>query len=424
MFERQLFVLLYAITPEAILEAVLIPLFPFLVKQLLPNEKEEDIGHYVGLLGSAFYLPLFLMNVVWGSLSDHHGRKPILLSGLVVFLATSLVIGIAQEYQTVWLCMLGDMAKTDSQRAWGYAMYGSVYGLAGIVGPLLGGLLSNPAELYPSLFPKTSIFARHPYLLTCSFGIILAIGAIPSTYLLLRELPKHTYKAVNSEETLDNVELDLLDDNPFEIRNSRQERPFSFLSPNVLGPITMYCIIAYTNMAYFTSVPLYFSTSRKNGGLEMNSRDTSFLLLTISLAKLCVQLLFFQRILFHLGGSRQTYRLAMALYVPGHLLISCLYLLPTSVLPFANFFLMCCFGIAESLAYLSVMLRITESVAPRHLGVAHGFASTMAALVRTIAPALTGSIWEWGHRLGWTSLVFFIGALTSLGGVVASFLVS
>jgi MFS family permease len=72
-FQSQLSVLLGAILPEAILEAMLIPLYPFIVRLLLPES--PDVGYYTGLFSSAFYMPLFVMNILWGATSDRIGRK-------------------------------------------------------------------------------------------------------------------------------------------------------------------------------------------------------------------------------------------------------------------------------------------------------------------------------------------------------------
>ena len=70
---KQIFYILASILPEGILEAMLIPLFPFIVSHLLQDQK--DVGYYTGLFSSAFYVPLFIMNIVWGWLSDRTGRK-------------------------------------------------------------------------------------------------------------------------------------------------------------------------------------------------------------------------------------------------------------------------------------------------------------------------------------------------------------
>ncbi|KAH9264388.1 hypothetical protein BASA83_012145 [Batrachochytrium salamandrivorans] len=43
--------------------------------------------------------------------------------------------------------MLGEIDRDDAGRSWAYAIYSSVYGVVGILGPILGGLLADPAKL-------------------------------------------------------------------------------------------------------------------------------------------------------------------------------------------------------------------------------------------------------------------------------------
>ena len=99
MFEIVLIII--AIIPEGILEAMLIPLFPYIASSF-----NSDNGIHTGLLTSAFYMPLFIMNIYWGMTSDTHGRKPILLAGLVIGLISALIISQANSFSTVFVARL------------------------------------------------------------------------------------------------------------------------------------------------------------------------------------------------------------------------------------------------------------------------------------------------------------------------------
>lgn len=70
---RQTIFLLLAILPEGILESMLIPLYPYMARGF--GIGEEDVGYWSGVASSAFYMPLLVMNVVWGAASDRIGRK-------------------------------------------------------------------------------------------------------------------------------------------------------------------------------------------------------------------------------------------------------------------------------------------------------------------------------------------------------------
>ena len=456
--KRQIYMLIFGLFPEALLEAIVIPLFPFMVRYLLPNEPESDIGFYTGILGSAFYLPLFVMNLVWGATSDKYGRKPIILIGMVVCLVTTIILGFSQAFWLTFFCrfaaglfgsnstvakgMIGDISRDQKSRAWGYAMYGSIYGMSAMIGPFLGGLLANPRVLYPDLFEKDGIFDRYPYFLVCMIVATLSIIAFVFTVMFVNE-NKRKYSrvdidgdddevlimrndSVTSQNSNDSVKPSIrrrsgsasnlqLDDDPVE-----EFKPFQFLSWNTMGPIILYMAIAYTNMNYATSLPLFFATSTNLGGLGLNSRDTALQFGAIAFTKLLFQLVLFEPLLARVGSPKGTYRLAMLFYLPGHLLIPVVATLDPFFRTLLSVLIMLSFGMCEAVGYVSVILMITEAQSAQNLGVAHGFASTMAALVRAICPALSGAVWVWGLQLNWPWLVFYCGGVVALFGYVAS----
>lgn len=103
------------------------------------------------LLSSTVVLPLY------GKLGDLYGRKIVLQAAVVLFLAGSALCGIAQDMtqlivlralqglgggglMVVTMAAIGDLVPPD-RRARYQGMFGGVYGLATIVGPLLGGFL-------------------------------------------------------------------------------------------------------------------------------------------------------------------------------------------------------------------------------------------------------------------------------------------
>lgn len=53
--------------------------------------------------------------------------------------------------------------------------------------PLIGGVLSNPADKYSSFF-QNSVFNRHPYLLPCVVAGILALFGVVVAYIFLEEV--------------------------------------------------------------------------------------------------------------------------------------------------------------------------------------------------------------------------------------------
>lgn len=94
-----------------------------------------------------------------GKLSDLYGRKPFFLSGVVIFLAASALCGFARDMPqlivfrgvqgigagfitAMTFIVVGDLFP-PARRGRIQGIFGSVFGLASIVGPLLGGYLTD-----------------------------------------------------------------------------------------------------------------------------------------------------------------------------------------------------------------------------------------------------------------------------------------
>jgi MFS family permease len=219
---RQTYFLLLTIFPEAIIETMLNPLIPFLAQTLSPQKKPTDppvdVGARSGLFFAAFYFPLLLMNVVWGVLSDGAvGRKKILLAGLVAGGLTVFVLGITDSFTIAVLCRfmagvfggnstvakggIGEIHMTDSGRAWGYASYGQMFAISGIIGPILGGLLvsSKTALTESDAGGNLDNFgSRYPFFRPFFLGAVLTVLATITTHFCLRE-PKE-FRALTSRK--------------------------------------------------------------------------------------------------------------------------------------------------------------------------------------------------------------------------------
>jgi EmrB/QacA subfamily drug resistance transporter len=103
------------------------------------------------LLSSTVVLPLY------GKLGDLYGRKVVLQAAIALFLAGSALCGVAQDMtqlivlravqgfgggglMVITMAAIGDLIPPD-QRGRYQGMFGGVYGVATVIGPLLGGFL-------------------------------------------------------------------------------------------------------------------------------------------------------------------------------------------------------------------------------------------------------------------------------------------
>jgi EmrB/QacA subfamily drug resistance transporter len=106
---------------------------------------------------TAYMLMATVTVPMYGKLADLYGRKPILLAGVVLFMAGSVLSGAsgsihaliafralqglgAGAMQPVTMTIVGDLFDV-AERARMQGLFGAVWGFAGIVGPLLGGYI-------------------------------------------------------------------------------------------------------------------------------------------------------------------------------------------------------------------------------------------------------------------------------------------
>ncbi|EGP87024.1 uncharacterized protein MYCGRDRAFT_22604, partial [Zymoseptoria tritici IPO323] len=162
-----------------------------------PDIKESEIGLYVGLIASAFALAQFATNFLWGWLSDRIGRKPIVLTGTILtavcFMAfgfcrtlwqailVQLMMGLVNGNQGVISTCLGEITDRSNQsRAFTYLPV--IYGLGGITGPLVGGLLVFQDKPFQPGVPNP-----YPYLWPNVFAAVVLVIDFVLTAIFLEE---------------------------------------------------------------------------------------------------------------------------------------------------------------------------------------------------------------------------------------------
>lgn len=106
---------------------------------------------------AAYMLTATVTVPIYGKLADLRGRKPVMLAGLALFLAGSFACGQARSMemliafralqglgagaiQPIALTIVGDLFSVHERARW-QGIFGAVWGLAGLLGPLLGGAL-------------------------------------------------------------------------------------------------------------------------------------------------------------------------------------------------------------------------------------------------------------------------------------------
>jgi DHA1 family tetracycline resistance protein-like MFS transporter len=183
---------------------LVIPFLTYFIQDLASAEGIVDIGRrdlWVGVVISCYSIAQFIFTPILGALSDRYGRRPILIFGLIsnsiffiVFgLSESITMAIIARFLSgagngniaVARAYIGDISEPNmiSRRM---GMIGAAFGLGFMIGPFIGGILSDPAATLGGPF-ETLFWVEHPYLLPCIFSSILSLISLS---LAITRLPE------------------------------------------------------------------------------------------------------------------------------------------------------------------------------------------------------------------------------------------
>jgi DHA1 family tetracycline resistance protein-like MFS transporter len=148
--------ILLAVLIDMVSIGLIVPVLPALVGSFTVSPADQSL--WFGAVMFAFGLANFFGAPLLGALSDHYGRRPVMLLGfcglalnffatalstaLWVLIAVRLVGGAMQANAAVANAYVADITPPE-QRAKRFGMLGAMFGLGFIIGPALGGLLGS-----------------------------------------------------------------------------------------------------------------------------------------------------------------------------------------------------------------------------------------------------------------------------------------
>ncbi|KAI3414058.1 hypothetical protein GPALN_011524 [Globodera pallida] len=141
----------------------------------VPSVERHNSVFFGGILGSLFSLLQFLSSPVFGSLSDLHGRKPLLLVAVLgslgsyclwslssdsfsLFFLSRLLGGLSKASVSVAIAIVTDLMPTE-QRGKGMAFVGGSFSLAFLIGPSIGAFFSIGARASAEFDPSPARLA-------------------------------------------------------------------------------------------------------------------------------------------------------------------------------------------------------------------------------------------------------------------------
>ncbi len=273
---------------------LVIPFLTYFIQDLAESDGFLDMGsrdRWVGIVLACYTLGQFLFTPILGSLSDRFGRRPVLMFGLISNTIFLISFGLASA---LWMAVLvrflagagnGNIAvtrayigdiSTPEQLPARMGMIGASFGLGFMIGPFIGGILTNPASTFGGFF-DTQWWINHPYFLPCLFaGSLSAISFL----LAIKMLPESLSEEKRSASSDKGIGLAKTVRNLVGIRD---------LSPTIRRLVLLNAtfLLAFT-MMHATFI-LFTGMEIENGGLGYDERMNGYIFAYVGLIGVIVQ---------------------------------------------------------------------------------------------------------------------------------------
>ncbi|KAH7399031.1 MFS transporter-like protein [Phaeosphaeria sp. MPI-PUGE-AT-0046c] len=460
------------------------PYLPEMTKNF-PEVKQGQTGLYVGLIASSFALAQFTTNFFWGWLSDKIGRKPVIILGTFLTMLCFMAFGFCR---TLWQAVmvqalmgfvngnsgvvstcLGEITDRSNQsRAFTYLPV--VYGIGGITGPIVGGLLvfyKNPLDhnkpnpypyLLPNLFSAAVLAidlivcmlfleesldgAKHLPPLGKRIGSLFSwmwqFTSSPRPTYVRRLFGKHKHHSHDTDDAEDDEEDDASDISsesaPILFPQSHGEvlSKKEILNRDTILLLVTYFIFQLANISYNSLYPIFAEELPPTGrGLKPEAVGLS--LSFAGAITIVFQVGIFGRLRARMGNKR-AYRVSLALFVAAFILMPWVGYKNSDPykgigsgagwLWFELGVVLVIKTIAGVGGLTAALLLITNS-APNHnvLGTLNGLAQTLSAAGRAAGPFISGSLFTAATKIRpkGEALPFGIFAGISLLGFFMSF---
>jgi len=442
--------------------------------QTFPEVKLGQEGLYVGLIASSFALAQFTTNFFWGWLSDRIGRKPVILIGTLLTAAcffafgfcrtlwqailVQVFMGLVNGNQGVVSTCLGEITDRSNQsKAFTYLPV--IYGIGGITGPALGGLLVFKDNPFRKGQPNP-----YPYLLPNIFSAGVLIIDLVITMIFLEESLEGAKDLTPLGERIGNLftwiwQFTGSSHRPTYLRkfmrrsksdgdnrsDSASQTSAPTMLPDVVGDnltakavlnqdtvllLATFFIFQLSNIAYNSLYPI-FAEARPPTGRGLSTEEVGLSLAFAGVVTIVFQVGIFGAIREKIG-NKWSYRVSLAGFVVAFILMPWVGYKDNTGFGQGKAWIWVEMGIAlviktvAAVGGLATALLLITNSAPNHsmLGKLNGLAQTLSAGGRAVGPFLSGSIFSAATKIqpkgealafGLFGGVAFLGFLLSFG---------
>ncbi|EGF99274.1 uncharacterized protein MELLADRAFT_94771 [Melampsora larici-populina 98AG31] len=419
---RQLFVLCIMRLTEPISYTLIFPFINRMLEDMKVSPDSKQIGYYAGVIESLFAIAQMCTAVFWGRLSDHVGRKPVMLFGLFGMAISVISFGLQSTYTGLIISrfvagmMNGNIGIIQSivaeitdatNYADAVAYLPLCYAIGSILGPIIGGFLALPAEKYPDLFGSSDLMIKHPYFLPCFMGGLLNLLAIGLGIFFLEETLPSKRKLVSRVQG-QGLQQDEMSATLTETSQDKPPKIASLCTYPIMITMLTFIIMHLQNVAWNAVIPLYAYTVLSdivNGGLGMSLEQIGSVLSVGGFGIIIVQLLIFPPLQRRIGVV-SVLKCTITCFTLSYLCVpfvtwSTHLESSTPGKRIAYMVMIMILRSPGSMCYVSIMM-ITKLLSPSAaaLGTLNGMQQTCSAFAQVIGPILGSSLFAMGISSG------------------------
>ncbi|KAK6511615.1 hypothetical protein TWF481_000530 [Arthrobotrys musiformis] len=437
--------------------------FPYLPQMIRGfGVNEDEIGIWAGAISASLALCQCLTAVAWCRLSDRIGRKPSIILGLIAMMTSTLVFGFSNSLYMAIISrsiigltanvgilrtVAAELAPHPDLKLQALGILPLAWNIGTISGPAVGGLLSEPAQKYPSLFPPGGLFDKNPWLLpNLTIAMMMFISGSLTVLFLDETLESKKYRYDPGRELGKRIESfiglefseEVVEPRPRTDVEGHPKQAAEDYSTNldtsptwaeVLTPQSTYLVILFFLSALHRVTAeqlfsLFFATrvhSSKNpirlpfhlpGGFGLNSTQLGLMFASLGVVEILTQVFIFAPTARKYGNLALLRVAALAdpiLYLAFPYTLA---LYEKHAGPGGNWLCYVAVGVillfcsvGSVLGLNSVVILVTDSASsPRALATLNGFATSVAAFGVAIGPSTFGWLYSVGQKSEWSTI--------------------
>lgn len=369
---------------------IILPLLPFYAEHLGAS------ATVVGLLISSYAFCQLIAGPILGKMSDHMGRKPLLIVSQIGTLIGFLILAFAGSLWLVFLSRIIDgltagnlsLAQayiadvtTHENRAKSFGVIGVAFGIGFLIGPAISGYLAQFGYVYP--------------ILAAAF---LSASSIVCTATLLPKAEPHTLAGENDRAG----RLGVLDWKAY---------AEYFARPKLGRLLWQFFFFAFSFALFISGFALYAQRRYTLHGQPFGAKEVGYVFAWVGFLGLIIQGGLVGR-LVKLLGERTLVWTGFAISALGYGLLAW-------TRTVGGLLGACTVNSCSGVLRPAVTSLITQQAGKREQGVVLGLTQSITSISQIVAPVIAGGLIDRGQLGAWalaTAGVAFLGMLVSLPG--------